>query len=287
VSEENLRRSQTGGQYLWGRRPPVKRFEAELLKEDWTRVRPTWVKRMQSRRERRPIFVRTGAARRGRASEKVFHAHGGALEALKKSIVSGPTEGPLPKERRLGGSGATSQVNDLFEVTLQDTPAGVRLLWEMKKDRERGGTCGKAPTCWRTNLQRIRPADVVHVHALTERRPRSRAQDEVSLALFHQKESRVKAQSWCLLVMLGVTRSIYCRSAGDGPQLSQVAGGKCQPLSPMKALVCYLRASVTSFCYADGRATRPRRLSLRILSVVGRTMSALCSVISKASAFMG
>ncbi len=60
-----------------------------------------------------------------------------ALEALKKSIASGRLKDRYKMERRLGRIQARHpQVNDLFEVTLRDTPAGVHLLWEMKKDRE-------------------------------------------------------------------------------------------------------------------------------------------------------
>jgi hypothetical protein len=40
-------------------------------------------------------------------------------------------------ERRLGRIQANhSQVNDLYEVALRDTPAGVRLQWKMKEDRK-------------------------------------------------------------------------------------------------------------------------------------------------------
>jgi hypothetical protein len=70
------------------------------------------------------------------------------LEALKKSIGNGGLKDRYKMERRLGRIQARNpQVNDLFEVGLQDTPVGVRLLWEMKKIGRLGGTCGKALTC--------------------------------------------------------------------------------------------------------------------------------------------
>ena len=57
-------------------------------------------------------------------------------------------------ERRLGRIQARHpQVNDLFEVTLRDTPAGVRLVWAMKKDREAWRDLREGAYMLRTNLQ--------------------------------------------------------------------------------------------------------------------------------------
>jgi hypothetical protein len=49
-------------------------------------------------------------------------------------------------------SGYESKVNDLFEVTLRETPAGVRLRWEMKKDREAWRDLREGAYMLRTNL---------------------------------------------------------------------------------------------------------------------------------------
>jgi hypothetical protein len=57
-------------------------------------------------------------------------------------------------ERRLGRIQARHpQVNDLFDVRLRDTPAGVRLVWEMKKDREAWRDLREGAYMLRTNLQ--------------------------------------------------------------------------------------------------------------------------------------
>src|SRR5437667_1757119 len=160
VSEENLAaiRKQSG-QYLVGTpRRQMKRFEAELLKEDWTRVRPdVEVKRIAiPQGEETYILCRTaGRKEKEKAIRERFSTRmDAALEALKKSIASGRLKDRYKMEPILGRIQARHpQVNDLFEVTLQDTPAGVHLLWEMKKDREAWRDLREGAYMLRTNLQ--------------------------------------------------------------------------------------------------------------------------------------
>src|SRR5438309_6556535 len=160
VSEENLAAiRKRGGQYLVGTpRRQMKRFEAELLKEDWTRVRPdVEVKRIAiPQGEETYILCRTaGRKEKERAIRERFSTRmEAALEALKKSIASGRLKDRYKMERRLGRIQARHpQVNDLFEITLRDTPAGVHLLWEMKKDREAWRDLREGAYMLRTNLQ--------------------------------------------------------------------------------------------------------------------------------------
>src|SRR6266849_1787214 len=160
VSEQNLAAiRKRGGQYLVGTpRRQMKRFEAELLKEDWTRVRPdVEVKRIAiPQGEETYILCRTaGRKEKETAIRKRFSTRmEAALEALKKSIASGRLKDRYKMERRLGRIQARHpQVNDLFEVTLRDTPAGVHLLWEMKKDREAWRDLREGAYMLRTNRQ--------------------------------------------------------------------------------------------------------------------------------------
>ena len=160
VSEENLAAiRKRGGQYLVGTpRRQMKRFEAELLKEDWTRVRPdVEVKRIAiPQGEETYILCRTaGRKEKEKAIRERFSTRmEAALEALKKSIASGRLKDRYKMERRLGRIQARHpQVNDLFEVTLRDKPAGVHLLWEMKKDREAWRDLREGAYMLRTNLQ--------------------------------------------------------------------------------------------------------------------------------------
>src|SRR5438128_2756450 len=160
VSEENLAAiRKRGGQYLVGTpRSQMKQFEKELLKDDWTRVRPeVEVKKVAiPRGEETYILCRTaGRKEKETAIRKRFSTRmEAALEALKKSIASGRLKDRYKMERRLGRIQARHpQVNDLFEVTLRDTPAGVHLLWEMKKDREAWRDLREGAYMLRTNLQ--------------------------------------------------------------------------------------------------------------------------------------
>jgi len=276
VSEENLAAiRKRGGQYLVGTpRRQMKRFEAELLKEDWTRVRPdVEVKRMAiPQGEETYILCRTaGRKEKERAIRERFSTRmEGALEALKKSIVSGRLKDRYKMERRLGRIQARHpQVNDLFEVTLQDTPAGVRLLWEMKKDREAWRDLREGAYMLRTNLQADSAEQMWSMYMqLTEAETSFRAlKSELSIRpLFHQKESRVKAH--VLVAFLGYAlwvtlKHLLQRRPEMVPQLSASGGGNTQPLSPMKALALLstLQSADIVLPTTDGREIRLRRIT--------------------------
>jgi hypothetical protein len=77
-----------------------------------------------------------------------------ALERLQKTIVTGRLKDRNKMERRLGRIQARhSQANDLFEVALRDTPEGVRLFWEIKKERKTWRDLREGAYMLRTNLQ--------------------------------------------------------------------------------------------------------------------------------------
>jgi hypothetical protein len=128
-----------------------------------------------------------------------------ALRALEKSIASGRLKDRYKMERRLGRIQARHpQVNDLFEVTLRETPAGVRLLWEMKKDKEAWRDLREGAYMLRTNLQADSAEQMWSMYMqLTEAEASFRAlKSELSIRpLFHQKEERVKAH--VLIAFLG------------------------------------------------------------------------------------
>src|SRR5260370_26225578 len=61
-----------------------------------------------------------------------------ALQGLEKTIGAGRLKDRNKMERRLGKIQARHpQVNDLYEVAVRDTAAGVRLSWQMKDDRKK------------------------------------------------------------------------------------------------------------------------------------------------------
>jgi transposase len=275
VSEENLAAiRKRGGQYLVGTpRRQMKRFEAELLKDDWTQVRPdVEVKQVAiPQGEETYILCRTaGRKEKEKAIRKRFSlGMERALQALEKSIASGRLKDRYKMERRLGRIQARHpQVNDLFEVTLRDTPAGVRLQWEMKKDREAWRDLREGAYMLRTNLQADSAEQMWSMYMqLTEAEASFRAlKSELSIRpLFHQKESRVKAH--VLVAFLGyalwVTLKHLLQRRPIVPQPSASGVDNAQPFSPMKALALLstLQSADIVLPTTDGREIRLRRIT--------------------------
>src|SRR6184192_533847 len=202
VSEENLAAiRQRGGQYLVGTpRSQMKQFEAELLKADWTQVRPeVEVKKVAiPQGEETYILCRTaGRKEKEKAIRKRFSlGMERALQALEKSIVTGRLKDRHKMERRLGKIQARHpSVNDLYEISLRETGEGVRLSWHMREDRRRWHESREGAYLLRTNLQAETPEELWSKYMqLTEAEASFRAlKSELSIRpLFHQKERRVK-----------------------------------------------------------------------------------------------
>ena len=143
VSEENLQAiRKRGGQYLVGTpRSQMKQFEEELLKDDWTQVRPeVEVKKVAiPQGEETYILCRTAGRKekekaiRNRFSTRMEEA----LKRLAKTIETGRLKDRNKMERRLGRIQASHpQVNDLYEVALRDTPRAFVSFWQIKEDRK-------------------------------------------------------------------------------------------------------------------------------------------------------
>jgi transposase len=273
VSEENLTAiRKRGGRYLVGtRRRQMKRFEAELLKDDWTQVRAdVEVKQIAiPQGEETYILCRTaGRKEKEKAIRKRFSlGMEKALQALEKNIASGRLKDRYKMERRLGRIQARHpQVNDLFEVTLRDTPDGVRLLWAMKKDKEAWRDLREGAYMLRTNLQADSAEQMWSMYMqLTEAEASFRAlKSELSIRpLFHQKEARVKAH--VLVAFLGYAlwvtlKHLLQHRPATVPQSSTNGVDNAEPLSPMKALALLstLQSADIVLPTTDGREIRLR-----------------------------
>src|SRR6266404_1075545 len=151
------------------------------------------------RKARRPISCAARpAARRKRKARNRFSARmEDALDRLAKTIAGGRLKDRHKMERRLGRIQANhSQVNDLYEVGLRDTPEGVRLSWKMKEDRKQWRELREGAYMLRTNLRADTAEELWSRYMqLTEAEASFRAlKSELSIRpLFHQLESRVKA----------------------------------------------------------------------------------------------
>src|SRR6202050_65186 len=276
VSEENLAAiRKRGGQYLVGTpRSQMKQFEQELLRDDWVHVRPDIeVKQVTIPRgeETYTLCRTTGRKEKEKAIRKRFSlGMEKALQALEKSMASGRLKDRYKMERRLGRiQERHPQVNDLFEVSLRETPAGVRLLWEMKKDKVAWRDLREGAYMLRTNLQADSAEQMWSMYMqLTEAEASFRAlKSELSIRpLFHQKEPRVKAH--VLVAFLGYAlwvtlKHLLQRQLAIVPQPSAGGVDKAQPLSPMKALALLstLQSADIVLPTTDGREIRLRRIT--------------------------
>lgn len=276
VSEENLAAiRKRGGQYLVGTpRSQMKQFEEELLKDDWTRVKPdVEVKKVAiPRGEETYILCRTaGRKEKEKAIRQRFSAHlEDALQRLGKTIETGRLKDRNKMERRLGRIQAShSQVNDLYEVALLDTLDGLRLHWAIKPERRMWRDLREGAYMLRTNLQADSVEELWSEYMqLTEAEAAFRTlKSELYIRpLFHQLELRVKAH--VLVAFLGYAlwvtlKHLLQRHPPVVPKPSARAVYQAHPLSVMKvlALLSTVQSADIVLPTTDGCEIRLRRIT--------------------------
>jgi transposase len=278
VSEENLAAiRKRGGQYLVGTpRSQMKPFAAELLKDDWLRVRPeVEVKKAAiPQGEETFILCRTsGRKEKEKAIRQRFSTRmEDALKRLARTIETGRLKDRNKMERRLGRIQASHpQVNDLYEVAVRDTPEGVRLFWAIQEERQLWRGLREGAYMLRTNLQAGTAEELWSRYMqLTEAEASFRAlKSELSIRpLFHQLEPRVKAH--VMVAFLGYAlwvtlKHLLKRRPAVVPQASTsgVNNAQPQPLSTMKALAVLstLQSADIVLPTTDGREIRLRRVT--------------------------
>src|ERR1035441_3621147 len=276
VSEENLAAiRKRGGQYLTGTpRSQLKRFEEELLKENWTRVRPeVEVKKVAtSKGEETYILCRTaGRKEKEKAIRRRFsNRMEAALQELEKAIVTGRLKDRNKMERRLGKIQARHpQVSDLYDLDLRETAEGVRLFWQIKQDRRNWREAREGAYLLRTNLTADSAEELWSKYMqLTEAEASFRAlKSELSVRpLFHQLEPRVKAH--IMVAFLGYAlwvtlKHLLKRRTPVVPKPSASGVDNAQPMTPMKALALLstLQSADVVLPTTDGREIRLRRIT--------------------------
>lgn len=277
VSKDNLQAiRRRGGQYLVGTpRSQLKQYEAELVKDDWTEVRPDEVEVKQvviPGGEETYVLCRTaGRHQKEKAIRKRFSTRmEEALASLAKAIATGRLKDRNKMERRLGRiQAAHPQVSDLYDVAMVETAEGLRLRWSTREDRQAWRSLCEGAYMLRTNLEAGSAAELwTKYMQLTEAEASFRAlKSELSIRpLFHQKEPRMKAH--VMVAFLGyalwVTLKHWLkRLALIVPQQSAGEVLNAQPIRPMKALT--LLSTVQSadivLPITDGRQTRLRRIT--------------------------
>jgi len=276
VSEENLAAiRKRGGHYLVGTpRSQMKQFEAELLKDDWARVRPEVEVKKVAITPGEETYILCRTAGRKEKEKAIRNRFSGsketALKGLEKSIALGRLKDRNKMERRLGKIQARHpSVNDLYEVSFRDTAEGVRLTWQMKEDRKSWRESREGAYLLRTNLQAGTAEELWSKYMqLTEAEASFRAlKGELSIRpLFHQVERRVKAH--VMVAFLGYAlwvtlKHLLKRRAAVMPKPSASGVDNAQPLSPMKALALLstLQSADIVLPTTDGREIRLRRIT--------------------------
>jgi transposase len=276
VSEENLQAiRRRGGQYLVGTpRSQMKRFEEELLKDDWMQVRPEVEVKQVAIPQGEEIYILCRTAGRKEKEKAIRNRFStrmeDALNGLAKTIATGRLKDRHKMERRLGRIQAKhSQVNDLYDVVLRDTPDGVRLIWEMKAERKHWRELREGAYMLRTNLKADTAEQMWSQYMqLTEAEASFRAlKSELSIRpLFHQKEPRVKAH--VMVAFLGYAlwvtlKHVLKRRPAIVPEASRSGVNNAEPLSPMKALalLSMLQSADIVLSTTDGREIRLRRVT--------------------------
>lgn len=276
VSEENLAAiRKRGGQYLTGTpRSQMKQFEAELLKEDWTRVRPEVEVRKVTIPQGEETYILCRTAGRKEKEKAIRNRFSSsmekALKGLQKTIAAGRLKDRNKMERRLGKIQARHpQVNDLYEVALKDTVEGVRLFWQIKEDRKNWRESREGAYLLRTNLQAETAEELwAKYMQLTEAEASFRAlKSELSIRpLFHQLEPRVKAH--VMVAFLGyalwvTVKHLLKRRPALVSKTSPGAVENVQPMTPMRAiaLLSTLQSADIVLPTTDGREIRLRRIT--------------------------
>ena len=276
VSEENLASiRKRGGQYLVGTpRSQMKQFEAELLPEDWTQVRPEVEVKKVAIAQGEETYILCRTAGRKEKEKAIRNRFSGSMEkalnGLEKTIALGRLKDRHKMERRLGKIQARHRsVNDLYEISLRDTAEGVRLSWQMKEDRKSWRESREGAYLLRTNLKAETAEQLWSKYLqLTEAEASFRAlKSELSIRpLFHQKEPRVKAH--VMVAFLGYAlwvtlKHLLKRRAPIVPKPSVSGVNNTQPLSPMRALALLstLQSADIVLPTTDGREIRLRRIT--------------------------
>jgi transposase len=276
VSEENLAAiRKRDGQYLTGTpRTQMKQFEAELLKEDWTQVRPEVEIKKVSIPQGEETYILCRTSGRKEKEEAIRNRFSNsmetALKGLEKAIVTGRLKDRHKMERRLGKIQARHpQVNDLYDLALRDTAEGVRLFWEIKEDRKHWRESREGAYLLRTNLKAETPEELWSKYMqLTEAEASFRAlKSELSVRpLFHQLEPRVKAH--VMVAFLGYAlwvtlKHLLKRRPSLVPKPSVSGVENVQPMTPMKAiaLLSTLQSADIVLPTTDGREIRLRRIT--------------------------
>jgi transposase len=262
VSEENLRRLRRHqGQYLVGTpRSQLRRFEQELLRQDWTRARDgIEVKLVPAPGGEETYLLCRSAARQEK--EKAMRSRFSrdmerALAGLEKQLRGGKLKDRNKAERRLGAIRARySRVADLYHTEILETEKQLKLDWKIREDRRAWQQAREGAYLLRSNLPPSDPDQLWKSYIqLTEAEAAFRAlKSELAVRpIYHQLEPRTKAH--LLVAFLGYALWVA---------LKHLLPAKKLDYSPTEALslASSLHSADIVLPTTDGREIRLRRIT--------------------------
>src|SRR5438105_1885665 len=262
ISEDNLQAlRKRDGQYLVGTpRAKLKQFEKQLLDGPWEKIRPdVEVQRVSTPTGDETYILCRSTARKAKETamrHRVSTSMEKALGQLEKRIASGKLKDRSKVERMLGKIQARHpSVNDLYKVSVQEKPEGLRLEWKLIEERRAWRDAREGAYLLRTNLKEERTDELWKKYIqLTEAEAAFRAlKSELAIRpIFHQKEHRVKAH--ILVAFLGYALWVTFK---------HILKRKHSALSPARAmaLLSTLHSADIILPTTDGREIRLRRIT--------------------------
>ena len=203
ISDDNMEfLKQEGRRYIVGTpRPMLKRFEAELLKEDWRSVREGLEVKLCPAPDGTETFILCRSAQR-REKEKAMHERfEKRIEAALEKMASGcerRRQDPLKVARRVGALlGRNSRAAGLFQVEVKTAEDGrAKVAWRKAEAWRDWATLSEGCYLLRSNLTDWSAEDLWKAYIqLTEAEAAFRIhKSNLSLRpIWHQKQERVEA----------------------------------------------------------------------------------------------
>lgn len=262
VSEENLRRlRQHQGQYLVGTpRSQLRRFEQELLREDWTRARDGIAVKLVAAPGGEETYLLCRSAAR-QEKEKAMRSHFSramekALAGLEKQLRGGKLKDRNKAERRLGAIRARySRVADLYHTEIVETEKQLKLDWKIREDRRAWQQAREGAYLLRSNLPPSDPNQLWKSYIqLTEAEAAFRAlKSELAIRpIYHQLEPRTKAH--VLVAFLGYALWVTLK------HLLQAKKSDCSSAAAL-SIASSLHSADIVLPTTDGREIRLRRVT--------------------------
>jgi len=234
VSQKNVDFLRAGNRrYILGAsRGNLKRFEKELLSEDWTSIRSGVEVKLCQTQGDNEVFILCRSADR-RLKEQGIHARfeeriEQGLTQLTKLCADKPQR-PAAVERKVGALlSKNSRAARLFRVEVRPNGnGGCRVIWEKGESQRQWSELSEGCYLLRTNITDWAPCDLWEEYVqLTEAENAFRIQksDLKLRPIWHQKKERVQAHILvCFLAyVLWKTFGQLCKRAGLGDEPRKV-----------------------------------------------------------------